>query len=136
MCLPKAELKTKTNPNGHHPVAVWVRFGFQLGSHEKKCSGLRGEPCRLESVKSICPISHLLLMQLKYASNFIEERQGDALMIQGKRLRCPAEVWLRCKSIVLDVVGTHICVEIYKGLSINYKLVSYFLMTQTPTLVV
>ena len=44
-CLPKAELKTKTNPNGHHPVAVWVRFGFQLGSLEKKCSGLRGKPC-------------------------------------------------------------------------------------------
>ena len=34
-CLPKAELKTKTNPNGHHPVAVWVRFGFQLDSLEK-----------------------------------------------------------------------------------------------------
>ena len=34
-CLPKAELKTKTNPNGHHSVAVWVRFGFQLGSLEK-----------------------------------------------------------------------------------------------------
>ena len=33
------------NPNGHHPVAVWVRFGFQLGSLEKKCSGLRGKPC-------------------------------------------------------------------------------------------
>ena len=33
--LPKAELKTKTNPNGHHPVAVWVRFGFQLDSLEK-----------------------------------------------------------------------------------------------------
>ena len=25
------ELKTKTNPNGHRVVAVWVRFGFQLG---------------------------------------------------------------------------------------------------------
>ena len=25
------ELKTKTNPNGHKEVAVWVRFGFQLG---------------------------------------------------------------------------------------------------------
>ena len=35
-CLPKAELKTKTNPNGHHSVAVWVRFGFQLDSLEKK----------------------------------------------------------------------------------------------------
>ena len=34
-CLPKAELKTKTNPNGHHPAAVWVRFGFQLDSLEK-----------------------------------------------------------------------------------------------------
>ena len=45
LCMPKAELKTKTNPNGHHPVAVWVRFGFQLGSLEKKCSGLRGKPC-------------------------------------------------------------------------------------------
>ena len=33
--LPKAELNTKMNPNGHHPVAVWVRFGFQLGSLEK-----------------------------------------------------------------------------------------------------
>ena len=43
--MPKAELKTKTNPNGHHPVAVWVRFGFQLGSLEKKCSSLRGKPC-------------------------------------------------------------------------------------------
>ena len=28
--LPKAELNTKTNPNGHHPVAVWVRVGVQL----------------------------------------------------------------------------------------------------------
>ena len=35
VCLPKAELKTKTNPNGHHFLAVWVRFGFQLGSLEK-----------------------------------------------------------------------------------------------------
>ena len=26
-------------------MAVWVRFGFQLGSLEKKCSGLRGKPC-------------------------------------------------------------------------------------------
>ena len=43
--LPKAWLKTKMNPNGQHPVAVWVRFGFQLGSLEKKCSGLRGKPC-------------------------------------------------------------------------------------------
>ena len=60
--MPKAELKTKTNPNGHHPVAVWVRFGFQLGSLEKKCSGLRGEPCRLHSVQPICPISHLWLI--------------------------------------------------------------------------
>ena len=25
------ELKTKTNPNGHRVVTVWVRFGFQLG---------------------------------------------------------------------------------------------------------
>ena len=36
LCLPKAELKTKTNPNGHHSVAVWVRFGFRLDSLEKK----------------------------------------------------------------------------------------------------
>ena len=35
LCLPKAKLKTKTNPNGHHSVAVWVRFGFQLDSLEK-----------------------------------------------------------------------------------------------------
>ena len=34
-CLPKAELNTKTNPNGHHSVAVWVRFGVQLDSLEK-----------------------------------------------------------------------------------------------------
>ena len=27
----ESELKTKTNPNGHRVVAVWVRFGFQLG---------------------------------------------------------------------------------------------------------
>ena len=47
LCLPKAELKTKTNPNGHHFVAVWVRFGFQLDSLEKKCSGLRGKPCKV-----------------------------------------------------------------------------------------
>ena len=33
--IPKAELNTKTNPNGHHFVAVWVRFGVQLGSLEK-----------------------------------------------------------------------------------------------------
>ena len=40
-CLPKAELNTKTNPNGHHPVAVWVRFGVQLDYS-----------CRLKSVSS------------------------------------------------------------------------------------
>ena len=38
-CLPKAELNTKTNPNGHHSVAVWVRFGVQLDYS-----------CRLKSV--------------------------------------------------------------------------------------
>ena len=31
LCLPKAELRTKTNTNGPHSVAVRVRFGFQLG---------------------------------------------------------------------------------------------------------
>ena len=36
LCLPKAELKTITNPNGHHSLAVWVRFGVQLGSLENK----------------------------------------------------------------------------------------------------
>ena len=40
-CLPKAELNTKTNPNGHHSVAVWVRFGVQLDYS-----------CRLKSVPS------------------------------------------------------------------------------------
>ena len=35
LCLPKAELNNKTNPNGHHYVAVWVRFVVQLGSLEK-----------------------------------------------------------------------------------------------------
>ena len=30
LCLLKAELKTKTNPNGHQSVAVWVRFAVQL----------------------------------------------------------------------------------------------------------
>ena len=40
-CLPKAELNTKTNPNGHHSVAVWVRFGVQLDYS-----------CRLKSVSS------------------------------------------------------------------------------------
>ena len=34
-CLPKAELKTKTNPNGPNSVAVWVRFRFHLDSLEK-----------------------------------------------------------------------------------------------------
>ena len=42
-CLPKAELKTKTNPHGHHFVAVWVRFGFQLDLLEKKWSAQFGE---------------------------------------------------------------------------------------------
>ena len=28
-CLSKAELNTKPNPNGHHSMAVWVRFGVQ-----------------------------------------------------------------------------------------------------------
>ena len=34
-CLPKAELKTKNEPK-RQPlvVAVWVRFGFQLGTIE------------------------------------------------------------------------------------------------------
>ena len=41
-CLPKAELNTKTNPNGHHSVAVWVRFGVQLDYS-----------CRLKSASSI-----------------------------------------------------------------------------------
>ena len=40
-CLPKAELNTKTNPNGHHSVAVWVRFGVQLDYS-----------CRLKSASS------------------------------------------------------------------------------------
>ena len=38
LCLPKAELNTKINPNGQQPLAVWVRFGFQLDSLEKKWS--------------------------------------------------------------------------------------------------
>ena len=39
--LPKAELNTKTSPNDHHYVAVWVRFGVQLDYS-----------CRLKSVPS------------------------------------------------------------------------------------
>ena len=35
LCLPKAKFNTKPNPNGHHFVAVWVRFGFQLGLRQK-----------------------------------------------------------------------------------------------------
>ena len=38
LCLPKAELNTKTNPNGHICVAAWVRFGVQLDSIEKNDS--------------------------------------------------------------------------------------------------
>ena len=51
-CLPKAELNTKTNPNGHHSVAVWVRFGVQLDYS-----------CRLKSVPSngINRVVHLLI---------------------------------------------------------------------------
>ena len=30
-CLPKADLKIKTNPNGQRVVAFWVGFGFKLG---------------------------------------------------------------------------------------------------------
>ena len=44
--LPKAELNTKTDPNGHHNVAVWIRFGFQLDSLEKKWSAKYGKPCK------------------------------------------------------------------------------------------
>ena len=33
--LPKAELNAKTNPYGHHCVAVWVRSVVQLDSVEK-----------------------------------------------------------------------------------------------------
>ena len=29
-CLQKAEFKTKTTPNGHHSVAVWVKFGVKI----------------------------------------------------------------------------------------------------------
>ena len=29
-CLRKAELKTKTNPNGHHSVAAWFFFYVHL----------------------------------------------------------------------------------------------------------
>ena len=39
--LLKAELDNKTNPNGHHFLAVWVRFGVQLDYS-----------CRLKSVLS------------------------------------------------------------------------------------
>ena len=35
LCLPKAESNTKSNPNGLHSVAFWVRFGVQLDSVEK-----------------------------------------------------------------------------------------------------
>ena len=46
-------MKTKTNPNGHHPVAVWVRFGFQLDSLEKN------DPPRAENrVYSGCLMAH------------------------------------------------------------------------------
>ena len=45
-------------------MAVWVRFGFQLGSLEIKCSGLHGEPYILHSVEPICPISHLWLSEV------------------------------------------------------------------------
>ena len=43
LCLPKAELKTKTNPKSHHFVAVWVRFGFQLDSLEKSVPACMGK---------------------------------------------------------------------------------------------
>ena len=29
-------VENQMNPNGHHSFAVWVRFGFQLDSLEKK----------------------------------------------------------------------------------------------------
>ena len=46
LCLPKAELNTKTNPNGHHSVAVWVRFGVQLDySCRLKSASSTGEKC-------------------------------------------------------------------------------------------
>ena len=35
LCLQKTELNTKTNPNSHHFVAVWVRVCVQLDSLEK-----------------------------------------------------------------------------------------------------
>ena len=44
--MAKAELKTKTNPNGQHSVAVWVHFGFQLDSLEKNWAAKRRELCR------------------------------------------------------------------------------------------
>ena len=40
-CLQKAEFNTKTTPNGHHSVPVWVHFGVQIDYW-----------CRLKSVPS------------------------------------------------------------------------------------
>ena len=35
LCLTKANLNTKTNPNDKNFMAFWVRFGVQLDSLEK-----------------------------------------------------------------------------------------------------
>ena len=58
-CLPKAELNTKTNPNGHHSVAVWVRFGVQLDYS-----------CRL---KSVSPNAEKVVLQRPVPRNPISK---------------------------------------------------------------
>ena len=40
--MPPIAVGRVENPNGHHSVAVWVRFGFQLDSLEKHLITLTG----------------------------------------------------------------------------------------------
>ena len=58
-------MNTKTDPNGYHFVAVWGRFGVQLGSLEKKIDD--GGPDR-------ATLLHMVASDDKKAINFLKRQ--------------------------------------------------------------
>ena len=67
----EGRVENQTEPKRPHSAAVWVRFGFQLNSIEKKCSGLRGKPCTGVSRKKPQGVGFCFLL----ASNYERERK-------------------------------------------------------------
>ena len=98
-CLPKAELNTKTNPNGHHSVAVWVRFGVQLDYS-----------CRLKSVPSngINRVQRSLVEFL--VSNSAFDRYGKRISNYVNNHRCR---WHPSASVLL-AVGREVAARSWK----------------------